>query len=163
MSRSTEKKWQKMSKNILNDEKYGASEANKKFMEKVKKSSIKKENKEAGQLSLDDVVNDKLWKKQVLSEIKAMLTSGSSARDILGKFEALAAARLVLITLFEPSSKVSVTAVRDILDRIGGKAIETKKVAHEFADLPDEQLDAMLNTLQCDLGLKKREIVNASK
>jgi hypothetical protein len=82
---------------------------------------------------------------KVLPKIRRLLREGRKAEDIYKQFKDQLAARKLSIALdpnVDPGKALS--AIMDIENRLDGKPVEKKEVAHKFDQLPDSQLDAML-------------------
>ena len=84
------------------------------------------------------------FREDVLPVLRKSLKDGATAEDIYTKFQAYAAARAVTIVAKEVDSGKVLAAIKDILDRVGGRASEKKEITHKLEKLPDEQLDALL-------------------
>lgn len=95
---------------------------------------------------LDELAMFQQWKAEILPEIRAMLLNGASTKDLLNKYSRHAAARIITTAITDPDSAKALTAAKDILDRIQGKATERKEITHAMSQLSDEQLDALLLT-----------------
>lgn len=95
---------------------------------------------------LDDLREFEQYREDVLPEIRRMLKEGASAEKILERFSNMAAARAVTIALTEEDSSKALAAIKDVIDRSQGKAVERKEVKHQFSELKDEELDALLES-----------------
>lgn len=84
------------------------------------------------------------FKQNIAPRLRAALNKGMRGEDIYKQFQDLAAARAVTIAVQERDSSKALAAVREILDRAEGKAVERKTVTHKLEELSDEQLDAVL-------------------
>jgi hypothetical protein len=82
---------------------------------------------------------------KVLPKIRRLLRQGKKAEDIYREFKDQLAGRKLSIAL-DPSIDPgkALAAITDIENRMDGKPVEKKEVAHKFDQLPDAQLDAML-------------------
>ena len=80
----------------------------------------------------------------VLEGVRNDLRKGLSAEDILTKYSAVAAARIVTIASTDADSGKALAAGKDILDRVQGKAKERKEVSHKLEKIDAKQLDAIL-------------------
>lgn len=96
--------------------------------------------------ALDDLAEFEEFKQSILPALRLELTKGSSAEDIYKKFEAHAAARGITIAMTETDSGKALSAIKDILDRVGGKAKERSEVTHRLTNAPEEQLDALIRS-----------------
>lgn len=84
------------------------------------------------------------FKQKIAPRLIALLNKGVRGEDIYKQFQDLAAARAVTIAIKEQDSSKALAAVREILDRAEGKAVERKTITHKLEELSDEQLDAVL-------------------
>ena len=108
---------------------------------------------------LDDLDEFMQFRKKIIPELREMLLSGLTDKQILAKFSKHVSARLVTIALTEPDNGKALAAVRDLLDRVNGRATEHKKIEHQMADLTDQQLDALLKSEEASLeGLSKKDV-----
>lgn len=62
------------------------------------------------------------------------------------QIQLLLTARALTIAMTEGDSAKALAAVKDIKDRTQGKATERSEVTHKLEKLPDEQLDALLQS-----------------
>lgn len=95
---------------------------------------------------VDDIAEFEEFKASLLPVLRADLRKGTPAKDILEKLQALSAARLGHIVMTEKDSAKAMSAIKDILDRTGGKAKETVETTHKFSKLKDAELDALLKS-----------------
>ena len=84
------------------------------------------------------------FQETILPVLRKAIQANMSAEEIYSKFQAHAAARAVSIAMKEVDSTKALSAIRDILDRSGGKAAEKREVTHKIESLPDDQLNALL-------------------
>lgn len=96
--------------------------------------------------ALDRLTEFEEFERSILPAIRSDIAAGLSADSIYKKYQSLAAARTVTIAATEVDAGKALTAIKDILDRAGGKATEKKEVTHRLANLPREELDAYLLT-----------------
>lgn len=101
--------------------------------------------------ALDDLSEFESFRKDLLPKLRDAIKQGKKTPEILELAKAMSAARLAAIAVFEPDNKVALTAVRDLLDRLDGKATENKKVQHVLADAREQEVDAVLLTALSDL------------
>lgn len=105
----------------------------------------KARGKEIAALALhEDLKAYEQFKEQLLPQLRAALLRGDSAEEIYSTFTNLAAARAISIAALEPDSGKALSAIKEVLDRVHGKAVERKQVSHHLDQLPDEELDALL-------------------
>lgn len=94
--------------------------------------------------SIDDLaLHDELM-GGVLGMIKKDLAAGLPADRILEKYAPIAAARTVTIALTDADSGRALTASKDVLDRVHGKATERKELVHRLDKLDERQIDAII-------------------
>jgi hypothetical protein len=92
--------------------------------------------------NLDELARFEEFQTDVLPALRADLQAGLSAEDIYKKYTALAAARNITIALTDTDSGRALTAIRDILDRSGGKPTERKEVKHRMEAATDAELNS---------------------
>lgn len=80
------------------------------------------------------------FRELVLPALQADVKSGLSADDILEKYTAIAAARLVSEMVRDSGAQ----AAKDILDRKLGKAVERKQLTHRLDNADEADVDALL-------------------
>lgn len=95
------------------------------------------------------------FKENIAPQLRKMLAGGASSKDIMRAFENYAAARTVTIALTEEDTGKALAAIKDIMDRTQGKAVERKKLEHSMADLSEHELDALLLAEEDDLARLK--------
>lgn len=94
--------------------------------------------------SLDELaIQDEMW-SGVLQSVRDDVRKGASAEDLLAKYAVLAAARITTIAATDADSGRALSASKDIMDRVYGKAREVKDVTHRLDKVKEEQLDALL-------------------
>lgn len=90
------------------------------------------------------------FKEALLPALQQDVKGGLTAQEIMQKYQSVAAARLVSL-LPSMNPKFAASAATQILDRTLGKAVERKAIAHQFQDLSEKELDALIiSTLQDD-------------
>ena len=124
-------------------------------MPRGKKSSVRAKNHNRKNPRVDDIAADleefERFRAEILQQLRADLDAGLSAHEIYNKYANLAAARGITIALSDTDSGKALAAVKEILDRSQGKPTEKKEVKHQFEELPDEELDAVLQSELQDL------------
>lgn len=102
--------------------------------------------------ALDQYREFEAFKETVLPSIQQDLYEGKlTASELYKKYEALAAARAISIAATEEDSGKAISAIKDILDRSQGRAVEKREVNHRFENLSDEELEALVMTEETDL------------
>lgn len=94
--------------------------------------------------NLDELEAYEEFTKEILPKLRQAIKKGKSAEDIYKMAQAAAAARAVTIAVTEADPTKAMTAIKDILDRSGGKATERTEVTHKYENLKEEQLDSLL-------------------
>ncbi len=95
---------------------------------------------------IDDVSVFEEFKNDILPELRKMLKAGASAEEIYTFAQSYTAARTVTIALTEEDSGKALTAIKDVLDRTQGKAKERVEHEHRYGKLPDNELDALIES-----------------
>lgn len=93
---------------------------------------------------LDELAAFEAFQLDIPKELKRALIDKMSAEDIYKNFENFAAIRAVAIVATEKDSGKALAAIKEILDRSKGKAVERKVVRHQMEELSDKELDAIL-------------------
>lgn len=96
--------------------------------------------------ALDRLAAFEQFQEEILPALRQDLAAGKTAEELYKKYSALAAARSISVALGEADSAKAIAAVKDILDRDQGRAMERKQAEHKFAKVPDKELDAYLLT-----------------
>jgi hypothetical protein len=102
------------------------------------------EHKQA--LLLDELAAFEEFRKEIMPQLQQDLKDGLAAEQIFKKYAHFAAARGITIALTDKDAGRALTAIKDILDRTQGKAVERKEIKASISELPDEQLDALLES-----------------
>lgn len=110
---------------------------------KTKKRQAKAQEESNQEVALSELALFQEWKEHILPELRELLVKGVSAKEIVKKYENYAAARAITIAITETDSSKALSAVKDIIDRASGKAVERKKITHELEELSEEQLNAI--------------------
>lgn len=94
--------------------------------------------------SLDSLAEYAEFQQMFLPAIRAaLLRPGASAEKIMAEFKPLVSARLVQLGL-TGSETAALGAIRELFDRVEGKATQKMEHTHKLAKLPDQELDAVL-------------------
>jgi hypothetical protein len=96
--------------------------------------------------AVDELREFQEFKKEILPVLRAEIKKGTSAEELYKKFESIAAARNVMIAMTDKDSGRALSAIKDILDRTQGRAVERTTTTHKFEKLKDEELDALLKS-----------------
>lgn len=93
---------------------------------------------------IDNLAEFEEFREAFLPAIQKDLRAGLSAKEIREKYQAYLQARVVQIGLMEPDSGKALSAIKDLLDRSEGRAVERRAVAHKFESMDDRELDSLL-------------------
>lgn len=93
--------------------------------------------------ALDTLADYEDFTSTFLPALQKDLRAHLSMDQILKKYEPVIAARLVQLGVTADGS-VALGALKEILDRTQGKAVQKQEHTHKLARLKDEELDAML-------------------
>jgi len=100
---------------------------------------------------LDDLDQFEQYRKDVLKQIRDDLKRGLSADQIRDKYKPLVQARITTMALTSKDEKSALSAAKDIIDREDGRPTERKEITTHFDKMPDEQIQATLETELKDL------------
>lgn len=95
---------------------------------------------------LDELSEFEKFREEILPALRKDLGSGLTAQEVYDKYQAHAAARGITIAMTSTKESSALVAIKDILDRTQGKAIERKIVAGKFDGLSDQDLRALVMT-----------------
>lgn len=110
--------------------------------------------------NLDALAEFEQFQADVLPALRKDLAAGMSAEALYKKYQSMAAARNITIAATSQNEGTALAAIKDILDRAGGKAKERSEVTHKMQNVPDDQLDALIMS---KLGLTKEQAENKKK
>lgn len=100
---------------------------------------------------LDDLESFYDYRENILPEIRRDLEKGMKPEQLRQKYAALVQARQITDALLNPDASKAQAASKDILDRTEGKAKERVDHTHRLQSLPDNELDAVLESQIQDL------------
>lgn len=100
---------------------------------------------------IDQLVEFEEFRSTILPAIKKDLMKGMNAKQLREKYAALVQARQLTTAIASADEMRASAAARDIMDRAEGKATERKEVTHRYAELKDEELDAILKSEEEEL------------
>lgn len=87
----------------------------------------------------------------ILASIRKDLKAGLTTKELQAKYAPLAQARVISEMLTNEDGSKALSAAKDLLDRVEGRATEKKEVTHRFKDMSDKELDAVLKSEEEDL------------
>ena len=100
---------------------------------------------------LDELAQFEEFTKKVPEDLRKDILAGMDSKEIYAKYGNMAAARAVIIMMTEQDSSKAMAAVKDILDRDEGKAIERKQIQHAMHNVDDKEFDALLASEMADI------------
>ena len=95
---------------------------------------------------------------KILPALQKDLLSGMGAKELREKYAAIIQARQITTAILSQDEGRASVAAKDVLDRTEGKATERKEVTHKFADLPDEELDAIIRSEEEELAYLEKSV-----
>jgi hypothetical protein len=108
------------------------------------KTSNKAEHRLVTQL--DALAEFEEFREKLLPALQKDLSKGLTAEQILEKYAAVSAARLVHASATAISETAVIAAAEKHLDRVLGKPKQSVETTHKFKDLSDAELDAILKS-----------------
>lgn len=84
------------------------------------------------------------FRTQFLKTIRQDLALGLSPMEIIEKNKDLIKLRTLTTALSAADDGKALSAAKDLLDRLEGKAKENKEIIHRLDKLPDEEFDSLL-------------------
>lgn len=109
-----------------------------------KKGGMKNHTEDRMARQLDNLRKYEDWRSTILPKLEAMLKDGAKPKAILEWAQSFAAAEMVSLALTETDPAKRLVALKDVLDRSMGKPKERHEHKHQYAELKDEELDAVL-------------------
>ncbi len=93
--------------------------------------------------SVDKLAEFEEFHEMFLPSIRKDLVKGASAEEILKKYKPIIAARLVQLGATGGES-AALGAIKELLDRTEGKAVQKQEHTHRLARLPEDELNAVI-------------------
>lgn len=105
----------------------------------------------------DDLSEFEEFKRTTLKAIRKDIKNGMSAAKIREKYLAILQGRLITDALTTDNTGLAQAIVKDVADRVEGRATEKKEVTHRFKDMSEKELDAVLKSEEQELeDMQKR-------
>lgn len=95
--------------------------------------------------SIDRLAEFEEFQDMFLPSIRKDLTKGASWEEILKRYKPFVAARLVQLGI-TGGETAALGAIRELLDRTEGKAVQKQEHTHKLAKLPEDELDAVIKS-----------------
>lgn len=86
------------------------------------------------------------FRETVAPALRAMVEKKVPPEEMIRQFQSLLTARALTIALTSRDQAKSLAAVKDVLDRGLGKAVERRETKHVLEQLKDQELDALLES-----------------
>lgn len=96
--------------------------------------------------AMDELDSYERYKQEIAPKMRELMERGASTEEIYKFAQSFAAARAVTIALSEVDSSKALAAVKEILDRSQGKAKERTEIEHRYSKMPENELDALLES-----------------
>lgn len=106
--------------------------------------------------SLDSLAEFESFREMFLPEIRRALMNGWTGERILKHFKPIMMARLVQLGAVG-SENAALSAIKEIMDRTDGKAVQKTENIHKLGKLPDSELDAVLATKLAQLAVLEQK------
>lgn len=94
--------------------------------------------------ALDRLAAYEEFEESILPSLRKAMKEGKTDIEIYNMVRGAAAARTATIALTERDPAKALSAIKDILDRTGGKATERREIEHKYSKLKEEELDSLL-------------------
>lgn len=86
------------------------------------------------------------FNSRILPALQADIKNGMTPKELREKYLSIVTGRVITDALMTDDAGKAAAIARDLADRVEGKATEKKEVTHKFADMKDEELDAILKS-----------------
>jgi hypothetical protein len=87
----------------------------------------------------------------ILKTLQKDVKSGMTDQQLAKKYAPLAQARIISDMLTSENPTAALSAAKDLLDRVNGKATEKQEVTHRLEKLSDNELDALIKSEEEEL------------
>lgn len=95
---------------------------------------------------MDDIAEFEEFRETTLKAIRKDIKAGMNAKAIREKYISILQGRLITDALTTEDIKEAFSIIKDIADRVEGKAKEQQEVTHRLEKLSDKELDALLQS-----------------
>ena len=96
--------------------------------------------------SLDVLAGYEAFASLILPQLQKDLAKGMTAEEITKKYAPYAAARQATLALTSDNESIASTNSKNMIEQEVGKPKEKKVIRHQFEDLADEELDALVKS-----------------
>lgn len=95
---------------------------------------------------IQQLIEFEKFKEEILPMLMEDIQKGTPPAEMRKKYQTYLAARQISVALTTPDPSIALQAIKDLSDRNEGRAVERRESTHKFENLPDDQLDAALNS-----------------
>lgn len=99
---------------------------------------------------IDQLTEFEDFQRTILPALRKDIKAGMSPEDMRKKYASLVQARTITTAVTSDDGR-AMAAAKDILDRTEGRATERKEITHRYAEMKDEELDAILQSEEEEL------------
>lgn len=111
--------------------------------------------------NLDHLARFEEFKATIAPALQQDLREGKSAEEILKKYQAIVAARLITAAMLEMDHGKAAAAAEKVLDRGMGKPVQKQEIEGRFTNMSDTELDSMLTSALNDSGTEEDDDASA--
>ena len=104
-------------------------------------------------MKMDELSEFEKFRETILPAIRKDISAGLSPDEIMTKYASIAAGRLVSRIAAHPDNAAGDRAAESILDRVIGKPTQKAEVTHRYADMSEEEIDAMIKAKEVEAGI----------
>lgn len=99
---------------------------------------------------IDNLTAFEDFTNSILPALRKDIKAGLTPEELRKKYAAIVQARTITTAITSDDGR-AMTAAKDILDRSEGRPTEKKEITHRYAEMKDEELDAILQSEEEDL------------
>jgi hypothetical protein len=99
----------------------------------------------------EDLKDFEEFQNETLKVLRQDIKKGLKAKDLREKYIALLQGKVLTQALTTEDASQALAILKDLADRVEGKAKETKEVQHRMEKLSDKELDALLKSEEEEL------------
>jgi len=100
---------------------------------------------------ISDLAEFEEFRTQIIDSVRQDLLKGLTSEQLRKKYMSLITARMISEALTTPDAAKAASIAKDLTDRSEGKPVERKEIKLKYADLPDDELDALLESEEAEL------------
>lgn len=92
----------------------------------------------------EDLKEFEEFRQDILPMLRKDVKAGMEAEEMMSKYVSYITARGINLALTSEETSHAITMIKDILDRVQGRAVQREEITNKYDSLSDEELDAML-------------------